>query len=235
MSKRLFVIQSNYIPWKGYFDAINSVDTVVIYDEMQYTKNDWRNRNIIKTQAGVQWLTIPVSFSGKFGQKINEAQISNDIWRKKHWKTIVQNYNKAPYFHLYKDIFEELYLRNSFSSYLTDINLLFIQTINEILGIETEIIRSKDLMLQGDKNERLIGVCKQLKITDYLSGPAAKSYMDEQAFADNQINVSYVDYSGYPEYNQLFEDFEHGVSILDLIFNTGEEAIHYMKSFKNET
>ncbi|MEP0263898.1 WbqC family protein [Dokdonia sp.] len=234
MSKSLFVIQSNYIPWKGYFDAINSVDTVVIYDEMQYTKNDWRNRNIIKTQTGLQWLTMPISFSGKFGQKINEAQVSNDIWRKKHWKSIVQNYNKAPFFHLYKDVFEEIYLGNFFSasSYLTDINILFIQTINKILGIETEIIRSRDLILDGDKNERLIGICKQLKVDHYLSGPAAKSYMDEPSFNKNQINVSYVDYLGYPEYDQLFGSFEHGVSIIDLIFNKGEEAIHYMKSFK---
>lgn len=232
--KTLFVIQSNYIPWKGYFDAINRADVVVIYDEMQYTKNDWRNRNVIKTPNGLQWLTIPVKMSGRFGQKINETEVVNDLWRKKHWKTLLQNYRKAPCFDAMKDRFEPLYLGDQLTKNLSEINLHFITTIIEILEIKTQVYRSKDFNMEGDKNQRLLSLCSDLKIDHYLSGPAASSYLDTNAFQKQGIKVSFLDYSGYPEYNQLFGDFEHGVSIIDLIFNHGKQARTYMKSFNNE-
>ncbi|MBC8755142.1 WbqC family protein [Kordia sp. YSTF-M3] len=228
--KKVAIIQSNYIPWKGYFDMINNSDVFVVYDEMQYTKNDWRNRNIIKTQNGTQWLTIPIQMSGKFGQKINETEVSNQIWRKKHWKTIVQNYNKTPYFNTYKEVFEQLYLDVSATN-LSEINISFIKTINKILNIETEIIQSKDLQFKGSRNERLIEICQQLNATTYISGPKAKNYMDTELFETHNIKIEWVDYSGYPEYHQKYLPFEHGVTILDLIFNEGPNAHKFMKSF----
>lgn len=224
--KKIFICQSNYIPWKGYFDAINQADVFVVYDEMQYTKNDWRNRNKIKTSQGVQWLTIPVKLN--FGQKINEAKVSQLNWGKKHWKTLCQNYSKAPFFNELKPKFEELYLNNTEVS-ISEINIKFIKEINALLGITTKIIRSKDLNFVGDKNERLIQIIKQLNCNHYLSGPAAKSYMDIKLFNDNDITVDFLDYSGYPEYKQQFVGFENGVSILDLLFNKGKESINYLK------
>ncbi|WP_046755609.1 WbqC family protein [Kordia jejudonensis] len=230
MSKKLTIIQSNYIPWKGYFDMINRADIFVMYDEMQYTKNDWRNRNIIKTQTGTQWLTIPVKMSGKFGQKINETEVSNTIWRKKHWKTIVQNYNKTPYFETYKDIFENLYLHSSETN-LSNINCAFIKAINTILGIKTQLIKSSELEFSGNRNERLIEICQKLNATTYISGPKAKNYMEIALFNAANINIEWMDYTGYPEYHQKYLPFEHGVTILDLIFNEGPNAYKFMKSF----
>lgn len=224
--KKIFICQSNYIPWKGYFDAINQADIFVIYDEMQYTKNDWRNRNKIKTSQGVQWLTIPVKLN--FGQKINEAKVSQLNWGKKHWKTLCQNYSKAPFFDELKPQFEELYL-NMTEENISEINIKFIKEINNILGITTTVIKSKDLIFEGDKNERLIEICKQLNCNYYLSGPAAKSYMDSKLFTENDITVEFLDYSGYTEYQQQFDGFEHGVSILDLLFNKGEDSKNFLK------
>ena len=225
--KRVAILQSNYIPWKGYFDIINSVDEFVLYDEMQYTKNDWRNRNIIKTQNGPQWISIPVKMSGLFGQKINETKVLNNLWRKKHWKTIKQNYSKATFFKEYEQQFEELYLRSNEDS-LSEINISFIKLINEILGIKTIITKSKEFNLIGEKSEKLVNICKTLKANIYISGPAAKNYLDIDLFNKENIEVKFIDYSKYKEYHQLHGKFEHYVSVLDLIFNEGNQAVNYI-------
>ena len=226
---KIAVLQSNYIPWKGYFDLINSVDEFILYVEVQYTKNDWRNRNKIKTPTGVHWITIPV-FQTSLEQTIHETKVSDVKWARKNWNTLVANYSKAPNFNQYKGVFEELYL-NCNSEYLSDINFSFINCINTILNIKTELLWSRDLELHGDKNERLIQVCKKRNATHYLSGPAAKDYLDVKLFEENGIAVEWMNYSGYKEYEQLLPPFEHGVSILDLIFNTGDDASIYMNSF----
>lgn len=229
--KKAIITQSNYIPWKGYFDAINSVDLFIVYDEMQYTKRDWRNRNKIKTANGLKWLSVPVNVKGKFEQKINETLVNEPSWNKKHWDTIKQVYNKAPFFKEYKPYFEDLYLNCTLIN-LSEINLYFIKAICKLLEIETEIIFSKNLDLRGDKTDKLLNICLDLDVTDYYSGPAAKDYMDLELFKSKNISVHWFDYSGYPEYSQLYEDFEHGVTILDLIFNEGVDvAKQKMKSF----
>jgi hypothetical protein len=230
-SKKVIITQSNYIPWKGYFDAINIADEFIIYDDMQYTKRDWRNRNQIKTPQGLLWLSIPVQVKGKFFQKINETEISDANWAKDHWKTIVANYKKAPYFQDVEPVFSKLYLENN-KLLLTEINYLFIVAICQILGINTKIRFSSEFVLAEEKTERLVNICKEIGATDYYSGPAAKVYMNETLFEQNNIKVHYFDYSGYPIYNQLYGDFAHSVSILDLIFNEGKNATQYMKSFK---
>ena len=229
--KKAIITQSNYIPWKGYFDAINSVDVFVVYDEMQYTKRDWRNRNKIKTQNGLKWLSVPVNVKGKFEQKINETEINDFSWNKKHWDTIKQTYNKAPYFKEYKSFFEELYLNCDLKT-ISEVNLHFIKAICHLLDIKTTIIFSKNLELKGDKTDKLLNICLDLNITDYYSGPAAKNYMDTNLFNEQNVKVHWFDYSNYPEYDQLYSEFEHGVTILDLIFNCGvEETKKNMKSF----
>lgn len=226
---RVAILQSNYIPWKGYFDIIDSVDTFVIYDEVQYTRRDWRNRNKIKTPNGTIWLTIPVETKGRYEQKISEVMVSDASWNKRHWETIKRSYKKAPFFNEYSEIFEDLFL-NCREDHLSSINLRFINGINKILGIKTEIIQSSDFVLSDDKNLRLLNICKDLDADSYLSGPAAKDYLDEELFRDSGIDVEWMDYSGYLKYNQLYPPFEHGVSIIDLIFNTGRDARKYMKS-----
>ena len=227
--KKIAILQSNYIPWKGYFDLINMVDEFIFYDEVQYTKNDWRNRNKIKTSQGIQWLTIPVR-QENLEQKIKDTKITDKKWNIKHWRTISQNYTKAKYFKEYKEIFEELYLGCD-EEYLSQINYKFITAINEILGIKTKIRWSSEFELIDGQTEKLLGICKDCNADVYLSGPAAKDYFDEELARSENIKVEWMDYSWYAEYNQLHPPFEHGVSILDLIFNEGPNATKFMKSF----
>jgi hypothetical protein len=226
--KKIAILQSNYIPWKGYFDIINMADVFVIYDEVQYTKNDWRNRNQIKTPNGLSWLTIPV-LQNSLNQKINETFVSQFNWNKKHWNSITCNYSKAPFFKTFESEFQHLYSSLETQN-LSEINKIFIKKISQILNIETDIIDSTALNLVGDKNERLIDAVKKLNGTHYISGPSAKSYLDVNKFEADSIQVDWVDYNGYPEYSQLFGDFKHNVSILDLIFNEGSQATNFLKS-----
>ena len=223
------VVQSSYIPWKGYFDLIGGADEFVLFDDVQYTRRDWRNRNRIKTAQGIAWLTIPVAVKGKYHQRIRDARVSDPGWARRHWATLVQAYSKAPYFREGRDRLEPLYLGMEETS-LSQINRRFIDEICDILGIRTRISWSMDFELEDGKSERLLGLCKTLGCNRYLSGPSARGYLDEALFVQNGISVDYMDYSGYPEYPQLHGAFVHEVSILDLIFNAGPQAPRYMKS-----
>lgn len=231
--KKIVITQSNYIPWKGYFDAIAVADEFIIYDDMQFTRRDWRNRNLIKTANGNKWLTIPVEVKGKFFQKINETKISDKNWNINHWNSIKNNYSKSKNFSDYKDFFEELYL-NSTSKYLTEINFRFISAICEILKIKSNIRFSSEFELKEERSERLLDICLKLNGTDYYSGPAAKAYMNEEVFDEAGVKVHYFDYSGYPEYKQIHEPFEHSVSVLDLFFCEGKNAGNFFKVAGNE-
>jgi hypothetical protein len=226
--RRAAILQSNYVPWKGYFDLIGSVDEFVLYDDVQYTKNDWRNRNRIKTAQGVQWLTIPVRIGGRFGQRVLDAEIADPGWGVRHWRTLTQSYARAPHFDRVRDAFEDLYLGAAEPS-LSRVNRRFLERACELLGIRTRITWSDEYVTPPGRIERLIDLCRQLGAGEYLSGPAARDYLDPAAFARAGIEVIWMDYSGYPEYPQLFPPFVHEVSILDLLFNTGPDAARYLK------
>ncbi len=230
---KVFISQSNYIPWKGYIDAIQRADIYVMYDDMQYTKRDWRNRNQIKTPDGLQWLTIPVKVKGKYHQKINETEVADQDWPQKHWDRIVQNYRKAPYFQEYGPLFEILY-QSATDQHLSQVNYLFLQAICKILGISTRFYWSSAFNFKGGRTEKLLQICKDLQATHYISGPSARGYLDEQLFSQHEIEIRWMDYSGYPEYQQISGPFQHSVSILDLIFNTGPAATTYMKFFNEK-
>jgi hypothetical protein len=230
VEKRVAIVQSCYIPWKGHFDLINMVDEFILYDDAQYTRRDWRNRNKIKTPNGPTWLTIPVEVKGKYYQSIRETRASTPGWNIQHWKTILHNYARATHFNAYRGLLEELYLGCEETS-ISKINYRLISGICAILGITTKLSWSMDYELRGDRTERLVGLCKQAGATEYISGPSAKSYMDEALFRDEGIQLRYMDYSGYPEYNQLYPPFDHNVSIIDLVLNEGPDARRYMKSF----
>ncbi|SRR5258706_6945681 len=229
-AKIVAIVQSNYIPWKGYFDLINSVDEFILLDDVQYTRRDWRNRNKIKTQSGAKWITIPVEVKGKYLQKVNETKISDKGWNRQHWETIRTNYAHAPYFRQYKQFFEDLYLSCD-SSLLSEINWHFLDRISKLLQINTRICWSSEYQLSMGKNERLISLCQQAGAIHYISGPLAKDYLDTAAFAAEGIAVTFIDYSGYPEYPQLYPPFDHAVSIVDLILNAGPDTASFMKSF----
>lgn len=228
--KKLAIVQSNYIPWKGYFDLINSVNEFILFDDMQYTRRSWRNRNKIKTRDGVRWLTIPVAVKGRYYQKIIDTRISDPRWGEKHFNTIRHSYARAPYFRQYEDLFAELYL-NCNLVYLSEINYRFLSAICDLLGIRTRLSWSSNYRIIQGKTERIVDLCKQAGASCYVTGPAAEAYLDEELFAREGITLTYMHYSEYAEYPQLFPPFEHAVSFIDLLFNTGSKATHYMKSF----
>jgi len=213
------VLQSNYIPWKGYFDLIHDADVFIYYDEVQYTKNDWRNRNRIYTKNGLQWLTIPIS-ADAVKLKISEVEIKDQNWQDLHYKTISLGYAKAPFFHQLKSLLEEVYIQKQWKN-LSTVNRFLIEKISALLGIETTFKNSKDFILKGDRIERLINLLKQSGATTYISGPAAKEYLKgyEDLFVENHIQLQYKDYSGYPSYPQMKESFENYVSIVDMLAN----------------
>ena len=220
--------QSNYIPWKGYIDAIAQVDEFIVYDSVQYTKNDWRNRNKIKTPRGTDWLTIPVL--NNFGQSIKDAIVSVDNWGTKHLKTLSANYSKASFFKEVYPIIESWYKEIQNEKKISKINVFFLEKILSSLKINTAIIKDDDLLLEGSRNERLLNICQQRGATDYFSGPAAKCYLDVDTFEKEGIKVHWFDYSSYNKYDQCWDGFEHGVSILDMLFNLGfKKAKSYLK------
>ena len=230
--KKVAILQSNYIPWKGYFDMIAAVDEFILYDDMQYTRRDWRNRNQIKTPQGLQWLTIPVKVKGKYFQTIRETEIDGNDWRGTHWRMLEQNYKKSPFFSEIAAIIEPLYQREY--AYLSPLNRDFIEAICQYLGIKTKISNSWDYELIDGKTERLVSLCMQAGATEYISGPAAKDYVVEELFTEQHIQLTWFDYAGYPEYPQRWGEFVHGVSILDLLFNCGKQSSNYMRYVKKD-
>ena len=230
-SKRVAILQSNYIPWKGYFDIINIVDLFIFHDDLQYTKQDWRNRNKIKTPEGVKWLTIPCGTNHH--RLICDVALEDHSWQQKHWNIIKNYYGKARYFKDYEGFFKSIYLEHIWIN-LSELNQYLIKNIcKNILGIHTLFDDSRKYNLTTENQERVIELLQKVNASDYLSGPNAKSYLDEAAFKEAGINLIWMDYSDYPEYNQLYPPFEHQVSIIDLILNEGPNATQYLKSFQN--
>jgi hypothetical protein len=227
-AKSVAIVQSNYVPWKGYFDLIAAVDEFILYDDMQYTRRDWRNRNKIKTPRGAQWITVPVKVKGKYYQTIRETELDGDAWAKSHWKALIQNYRRATHFDEIASLLEPIYLQHRYT-HLSVLNRKLIETVCFYLKINTKISNSWEYTLLDGKTERLASLCAQVGGTEYISGPTAKGYIEESVFAKWGVKLTWFDYSGYAEYPQLWGDFIHNVSILDLLFNCGNEAPRYMR------
>jgi len=225
---RIAILQSNYIPWKGYFDLMRSVDEFVLFDDVQYTRRDWRNRNRIKTAKGAEWLTIPVQAAGHYLSAIKDVTVSDPSWGTRHWRTIARSYARAPYFDTYAERFERLYAETR-ELRLSRINRMWLETLCEILGIRTKLSWSMDYEPTPGRTERLVSICRQAGASVYLSGPAAHVYIEPERFRDAGIALEYFDYSGYPEYDQLFPPFDHFVSVIDLIFNQGPRATEFLR------
>ena len=223
------IVQSSYIPWKGYFDLIASSDVFVLFDDVQFTKRDWRSRNQIKTSTGLMWLSIPVQVKGKYLQKIHDVEVADSSWAKTHWNSIRHAYGKAKEFSAYEARFSQAYADAADLAKLSDINGLFIKLICDCLQITTELRKSEEFNLYEGKTERLAGICEQTGASAYLSGPAAADYIEQEHFDRRNIDLIYFDYSGYPEYAQLYPPFVHNVSVLDLLFNVGMESKKYLK------
>lgn len=226
---RVAILQSAYIPWKGYFDIIGSVDVFVVYDDVQYRKNHWHNRNLIKTQHGVKWLTVPVSKADGAHPKIEDVRIAAPF-AERHWRSLRDAYARAPHFARYAPLLEDLYARANGMEHLSALNVMFLRALADELELAARFVMSSELGIAGERTERLVSICRSLGADRYLSGPSAQAYLDEAQFAAAGIAVEWMDYSGYPEYLQLHGPFEHGVSVLDLLFNAGPRAREYMKA-----
>jgi hypothetical protein len=231
--KTIAIVQSNYVPWKGYFDLMRRVDEFVLFDDAQYTRRDWRNRNRFKSPEGVRWLTIPVQVKGKYTQRIDETMVADPGWSDRHFSTLVAWYRHAPFFEHYTSVLEAVYMEVR-EKPLSQINRRFLEVLRDLLGISTPLRRSSEYPSDGEKSERLLRICHAAGADRYLSGPAARAYLDEDRFRADGIEVEWMSYEGYPEYPQLHPPFDHGVSVLDLLLNVGDAAPRYMLGAKGE-
>lgn len=236
--KTVAILQSSYVPWKGYFDLMGAADEFVLYDDVQYTRRDWRNRNRLKSPAGVRWLTIPVQVKGRYLQRIDETLVADPEWAARHLATLVAWYGRAPCFARYRPLLEELYL-GSDERHLSHVNRRFLEALRDELGIATPLRWSSEYVAPGEpdgrtayaeehRTERLLDICRAAGADRYLSGPAAQAYLEVERFHEHGIEVQWMSYAGYPEYPQAHPPFEHHVSVLDLLFSVGDEAPRYM-------
>lgn len=229
--KTVVILQSSYIPWKGYFDLIRDADLFVFYDDRQFTKRDWRTRNKIKTPQGCKWITVPVG--GDTDRYICDVLINDFSWQRSHWDSIKQNYIMCKYFNLYRGFFEDIYLSKRWGN-ISTMNQYIIKAISsDLLGINTEFSDSREFNASGDKLDRLLDIVVKTRATNYISGPSAKDYIIPELFKEIGVNLIWKDYSNYPVYPQSYPPFEHGVSILDLLFNVGPAAQDYIWGWRN--
>lgn len=233
MAKTVVITQSNYIPWRGYFDLLRSADEVILLDSVQYTRRDWRNRNRIKTPRGLAWLTIPVEVKGRYAQAIDETRIAGPGWAASHIRSIELAYRRASHFDAVAPwLFQEL-LEAGAEPQLSVVNARLLRSLCDRLDIPVPLLRcvdvlARDILAQAEPTERLVRLAGARGATRYLSGPAAKDYLDVEAFARAGIEVAWMDYRGYPEYPQLWGPFDPSVSVVDLLLNTGDEASRYL-------
>lgn len=225
-ARTVAVLQSNYLPWKGYFDLIRDVDLFVFYDDVQFTKNDWRNRNRIKTAQGPQWLTVPVGQS--LDRRVCDVRLPDGgAWAAKHLRTVRQAYARTPFAAEHLGWLER-FLVHERPGTLSELNQSMIQHVARgVLGLPTEFACSTQFTLGGSREDRLLDLLGQVGATRYVSGPSARGYITEERFREANIELVYKRYE-YPEYAQLHPPFEHGVSIIDLLMNTGPDASRYI-------
>ena len=216
------VHQPQYLPWLGYFDKIRQADSFCYLDSVQYKKNDWQNRNRIKTSQGWQWLTVPVRF--QFPEKICDVKINPTVnWRKKHLQSLVTNYRRAPYFEKYIEVYEQIYSEDWES--VSELNIHFIERLVDALGLSRKpAVKSSQLELREDPTDRLIDICRQVKADTYLAGQDGMNYMDLERFKENGIEVIIQDFK-HPIYPQMFNEFQSHMSVVDLLFNCGPGSL----------
>lgn len=214
--------QPGYLPWPGYFHRLSLSDVHVFFDDVQFEKHGFNNRGTIKTAHGARWLTVPVRTRGRFGANLlNAAEIADDRWRERHWRTLVASYRRAPYFERHAPFFESVY-RTEWKR-LLDLNLAILDYLLSAVKIAPRLVRASDVGVDGTKSARVLNLCRALGATVYFSGTLGRGYLDEVAFAEAGVRVVYQDYR-FPIYPQLHGEFVPGVSVIDLLFNCGPTA-----------
>jgi hypothetical protein len=226
------VHQPQYLPWLGYFDKIRQADVFCYLDDVQYKKNDWQNRNRIKTDQGWQWLTVPVRY--RFPQKINEVKINNTVnWKNKHLQTLVTNFSRAPFFKQFAALFEQIYSQDW--EFLSELNIALIEGLKTAFGLDrVTAVKSSDFSLRQDPTDRLVDICRELKADTYLSGPDGVKYMELERFKQSGIQVVLQDFV-HPVYPQRFSGFQSHMSAVDLLFNCGPAGIEKIAQVNPKT
>jgi hypothetical protein len=223
------IFQPSYIPWRGFFHQVAKADLFIFYDDVQFDKHGWRNRNRIKTHQGSRWLTIPVHdrHAPVEHTLINQVEIDwRQPWNRKHWSTIQQEYGKAPYLKNYAPMLEYFYTLQT--GLLADFDVEFTIALARELGItHTRFIRSSSLAQTGEKTDRLLSMLVPLGVSHYITGPSARSYLEEDKFAQAGISLEYMVYD-YRAYEQLYPPYDPQVSIIDLLLMKGPEALSYI-------
>jgi hypothetical protein len=223
------ILQPSYIPWRGYFDQIRRADLFIFYDDVQYDKHGWRNRNQIKTAHGKKWLTVPVHSGGVTqGISIKDVRIDwTKPWPQHHIRSLVSSYNKAPFFKHYLPLLESMYARRDES--IADFAIETTIALARQLGIQhTRFQRSSEIEgIAGEKTGRLIQILKKVGASHYISGPAARDYIEADKFSQAGIGLEFMEYK-YPEYIQFYPPYDPYVSALDLLFMMGEGAASYI-------
>lgn len=220
--------QPCYLPWLGLFHKIAKADRFVSFNQVQYQAKDWNNRNYIKSQQGAMWMTVPVNRKGRLDGCYRDIKINNNIgWGRKHWNALKLNYSKAPHFKNYADYFEDIYAREWDT--LVDLNESMLQWFLDTLGINTRVESAADYHFQGHKSDLVLDMCKQLGASTYIFGPQGKDYADREAFERAKIDLIFDEYN-HPEYPQCYGDFLSHMSIIDLLFNCGEDSLDILMS-----
>jgi hypothetical protein len=229
--KTIAILQSNYLPWRGYFDIIAAVDEFLIFDEVQFTRRDWRNRNRIMVQGKPHWLTIAVKTKGQFDVPINQVEVADPSWAATHWRTIASAYGKAEHFARYREPLEQAYERAAGLTMLSAINELVLKLLMGFLDLPDRIGHATDVPRQAETpTDRLVEICVARGADTYLSGPAARAYIENDKFERAGVALRYADYAGYPPYDQKAPAFEPGVSMLDVLMRCGPAARTHLKS-----
>lgn len=224
--KKAAIVRSNYIPWKGYFDVIAAVDEFILYDDVQFTTRDWRNGNQLKTPQGAEWLSVAVGKNAR--RPIRKVELHDQRWQARHWRALELNYQRAPFFEEIAAWLKPIYIEQTHRR-LSSLNRELIEAICAYLGLATRISSSWDYHYEGERSERLVELCARVGASENVSGPSARAYLDEAPFRRAGIILSWFDDSNYPSYPQPWGEFVHQVTVLDLLFNCGAEAPHYMK------
>lgn len=233
MTRTVVITQSNYIPWRGYFDLLRRADDVILLDSVQYTRRDWRNRNRIKSAGGPIWLTIPVEAKGRFDQTIDQTRISDAGWAERHIRSIETAYARAAHFGATAPWLFDLMRSVAAEPLLTGVNELLLRGLCGRLGIAVPISRCTDVFTKDELStmsptERLVEIARARGATHYLTGPSARAYLDVSLFTAAGIEVRWMAYEGYPEYPQLWGAFEPQVSVIDLLLNAADDAPRYL-------
>jgi hypothetical protein len=232
-NKKVAISQSNYVPWRGYFDLINSVDEFIFFDEVQYTRRDWRNRNKILINNKPTWLTIPLENKGNYLEIISNMKAFDGNWKSRHIEIIKKNYAKTKYFQDIFALLDKLYKEIN-SLYLSDINQFLIKEICVLLNIKTKFKKSSEFKIFTSRNydatERLVDLCYQTGCTTYISGPSAKEYLRTEDFKKKDINVLWFDYKESKIYDQSQKNFIKDLSILDCLFHCNLEKNNFLNT-----